>query len=76
MKCDFCSEPATVHITDMSQGKQNVLHLCRECADKEDGGYHKLQLNVEHIVKGIIAACAGEITGRSEERRVGKECRL
>ena len=63
MKCEFCSEPATVHITDMSQGKHDVLHLCGKCAEKEDGGIHTLQLNVEHIVSGIIAAHAGELTG-------------
>ena len=63
MKCEFCSEPATVHITDMSQGKYHVLHLCGKCAEKEDGGYHKLQWNVEQIVKSIIAASAGELTG-------------
>ena len=63
MKCEFCSEPATVHITDMSQGKYNVLHLCGNCAEKEEGGHHKLQSNVEQIVKGIIAACAGESVG-------------
>jgi protein arginine kinase activator len=63
MKCEFCSEPATVHITDMSSGKYHVLHLCEECAGKENVGPFKMQLTVEQIVKGIIAAYAGEQTG-------------
>jgi protein arginine kinase activator len=63
MKCDFCSEPATVHITDMSQGKYRVLHLCGGCAEKEKNGELKQHLNVEHIVKKIIAAFAGELAG-------------
>jgi len=63
MKCDFCSESATVHITDMSNGKYRVLHLCSGCAEKEKQGDLKQQLNVEQIVKGIIAAYAGDLVG-------------
>lgn len=63
MKCDFCSEAATVHITDMSSGKYRVLHLCGGCAEKEKNGDLTQQLNVENIVKGIIAAYAGELVG-------------
>ena len=63
MKCDFCSETASVHITDMSNGKYRVLHLCSGCAEKEKSGKPKEQLNVEQIVKGIIAAYAGELVG-------------
>jgi protein arginine kinase activator len=63
MKCDFCSEKATVHITDKSSGKFRELHLCGDCAEKEKSGDLKKQLDVENIVKGIIAAYAGEVVG-------------
>ena len=63
MKCEFCSETATVHITDMSHGKYRVLHLCVACAEREKSGELKEQLNVGQIVKGIIAAYAGELVG-------------
>jgi protein arginine kinase activator len=63
MKCDFCSEAATVHITDMSGGKLRELHLCGTCAEKEKNGDLKSQLSVEQFVKGIIAAYAGELVG-------------
>ena len=63
MKCEICSEPATVHITDMSQGKYRVLHLCGDCAEKERHGELKEHAQVENIVKGIIAAFAGELVG-------------
>ncbi len=66
-KCDFCSEPATVHITDLSHGKHQVLHLCGSCADKERATHLKPQLKVEQIVKGIIAAYAGQSTGEMAE---------
>ena len=72
MKCKFCSEPATVHVTDMSKGKYQVLHLCEGCAEREKTGqFHaqkseaELELNPQQmeIVKGIIAAYAGELVG-------------
>lgn len=63
MKCDFCSEAATVHITDMSGGKLRELHLCGNCAEKEKSCDTKSQLSVEQFVKGIIAAYAGELAG-------------
>ncbi len=63
MKCDFCSEPATVHITDMSKGTHRVLHLCDGCAEQEKGGNLKAGSKIENIVKGIIAAFAGEMAG-------------
>ena len=61
MKCNFCSEAATVHITDMSNGKCRDLHLCQECARKEKHHEPKPQFGLEQIVKGIIAAYAGEL---------------
>jgi len=63
MKCEFCAEPATVHITDMSKGKYRVLHLCGGCAEKGKQGELKEQHEVENIVKGIIAAFAGDLSG-------------
>jgi protein arginine kinase activator len=61
MKCDFCTETATVHITDMSGGKFRELHLCEACSEKEKHGSLKSQVSVEHFVKGIISAFAGEL---------------
>ena len=63
MKCEFCSEPATVHITDMSKGTYRVLHLCDGCAEKEQSGELTPQSKIENIVKGIIVAFAGELVG-------------
>ncbi len=32
MKCQFCDNPASVHLTDIVQGKKREMHLCEGCA--------------------------------------------
>lgn len=32
MKCQICENPATVHLTDISNKKKRELHLCERCA--------------------------------------------
>ena len=34
MKCHRCSNPATLHITEIIQGVAHELHLCEECAQQ------------------------------------------
>jgi len=35
VKCQSCSNPATVHLTDIVDGKKRVTHLCQGCAEKQ-----------------------------------------
>ena len=35
MKCQSCSNPATVHLTDIVAGQKKELHLCQACAEQE-----------------------------------------
>src|SRR4051812_5981188 len=32
MKCQKCERPATFHITELTGGKPQELHLCEDCA--------------------------------------------
>lgn len=34
MKCDQCDNPASVHLTQVLNGKMQKLHLCESCAQK------------------------------------------
>lgn len=36
MKCQFCDNPATVHLTDIVNKKKRELHLCERCARKHN----------------------------------------
>ena len=35
MKCEFCSNPATIHVTRIVQKKKRELHLCQACAQEK-----------------------------------------
>ncbi len=36
MKCQFCPNPATVHLTDIINQKKREMHLCDACAREPD----------------------------------------
>ena len=36
MKCQFCDNPATVHLTDIVNKKKREVHLCEACARKHN----------------------------------------
>ncbi|HUB27576.1 MAG TPA: UvrB/UvrC motif-containing protein [Tepidisphaeraceae bacterium] len=36
-KCDKCSKQATVHLTEIQNGKTVIRHLCEQCAAQGDG---------------------------------------
>ncbi len=59
MKCQSCgSNPATVHLTDIVQGKKKQLHLCQTCAE----GQHLIQqqeLNLPAILETLIGQHVG-----------------
>ncbi len=37
MKCDNCNKPATVHLTEIRNGKKVEKHLCEQCAAQAEG---------------------------------------
>jgi protein arginine kinase activator len=53
VKCQYCSNPATVHLTDIVNKKKKELHLCKECAEKKDL-LKDHELNLSAIVQTLI----------------------
>ncbi len=55
MKCQFCDNPAMVHLTDIIHKKKREMHLCEECARE-----HNLipdaqaELNVPALLQFLI----------------------
>src|SRR5262249_36903990 len=35
MKCQSCSNPATIHLTNIINGHKHVVHLCQGCAAQQ-----------------------------------------
>src|SRR5437899_2121081 len=36
VKCQFCNNQATVHVTDIANKRKRELHLCEKCARKHN----------------------------------------
>jgi protein arginine kinase activator len=58
VKCQFCSKPATVHLTDIVQNQKKEVHLCQACAEQ-----HQLikqqELNLPAILQHLIGQHLG-----------------
>jgi protein arginine kinase activator len=53
MKCQNCSNPATVHLTDIVNKQKKELHLCQACAEKQQLLKHQ-ELNLPAILEALI----------------------
>jgi protein arginine kinase activator len=61
VKCQLCSNPATVHLTNIIEGQKQKLHLCQECAEKQ----HLIQqddLNLSTILQTVIGQHVGPVS--------------
>ena len=61
MKCQFCSNPATVHLTDIINGHKKETHLCQACAEKKHL-LHQQELNLSAILQSVIGPHIGALT--------------
>jgi len=61
VKCQSCSNPATVHLTDIVDGKKRETHLCQECAEKAQLLKNQ-ELNLSAIVQTVIGPHLGQPT--------------
>ncbi|HZT81302.1 MAG TPA: UvrB/UvrC motif-containing protein [Gemmataceae bacterium] len=73
MKCQACNaNPATVHLTDIVNQHKKELHLCQECAEKQQF-LKQQELNLPAILQTLI----GHHVGRQSDelaRLVCPEC--
>lgn len=52
MKCDKCTKKATVHLTEIVDGKVMEMHLCEECA-KEQSQHMEQQFGLADLLAGL-----------------------
>ena len=50
-KCDKCDKPASIHLTDIADGKKSEVHFCEECAVAE--GLVKAALPLNQLLQGL-----------------------
>jgi protein arginine kinase activator len=62
MKCQSCSNPATVHITTIEKtGQKKVLHLCQACAEQQQL-VKQQELNLPAILQTLIGQHVGPLS--------------
>jgi protein arginine kinase activator len=61
MKCDTCNRTATVHLTEIRNGKQVEKHLCEECAAQSEGmpGLMKGHTPINELLTNFVMAHSG-----------------
>ena len=52
MKCDKCTKKATVHLTEIVDGKVMEMHLCEECA-REQSSHMEQQFGLADLLAGL-----------------------
>ena len=58
VKCQFCSNPATVHLTDIVDLQKKELHLCQSCAEQHQL-VQKQEINLPAILQNLIGQHLG-----------------
>ncbi len=61
MKCQTCEQPATVHFTNIVNGKKQELHLCQSCSE-EQNLIKDQELNLSMILQTVIGQNVGATT--------------
>jgi protein arginine kinase activator len=61
VKCQLCSNVATVHLTSIVNGQKSERHLCQKCAEKEQAIQNQ-ELNLPAILHSIIGQHVGPMT--------------
>ena len=52
MKCDKCSKKATVHLTEIVDGKAAEMHLCEDCA-RDQSQHMEQQFGLADLLAGL-----------------------
>ena len=64
MKCQYCSSPATVHVTKIVNKQRQELHLCQACAGKHATPAAELSLSsiLQSLIGQHVSAVAEELS--------------
>ena len=66
LKCDNCNKPATVHLTEIRNGKKIEKHLCEQCAAQSEGLPVKSHTPINELLTNFVMAHSGLQKGQQE----------
>lgn len=70
MKCDNCNNAATVHLTEIRNGKKIEKHLCEMCAAQNEGLPVKAHTPINELLTNFVMAHSG----LAKEQQQGQAC--
>jgi protein arginine kinase activator len=76
MYCQICQKnEATIHLTEITDGLRNEMHLCEDCA-QEEGIAVKSHLPINELLSSLLATQPSddELLGDSEQKAVCPHC--
>jgi protein arginine kinase activator len=59
LKCDNCNKQATVHLTEIRNGKKIEKHLCEQCAAQNEGLPVKSHTPINELLTNFVMAHSG-----------------
>lgn len=65
-KCDKCDRPATIHLTEIIEGKKIEKHLCEQCATQE-GIAVKANVPISQLLEDFVLQSAPSEPGPVEQ---------
>lgn len=71
-KCDVCGAPATVHLTQIVEGKIHKVHLCEKCAGKSKVAELPILKFTEMLAKTLASGGKKASQEISETEAVGR----
>ena len=69
LKCDNCNKPATVHLTEIRNGKKIEKHLCEQCAALNEGLPVKSHTPINELLTNFVMAHSG-----LQNKEIGTTC--
>ncbi len=71
-KCDICGAPATVHLTQIVDGKMHKVHLCEKCAAKSKVAELPILKFTEILAKTLAAGGKKATQELSDPEDIGR----
>jgi protein arginine kinase activator len=66
MKCETCNKQATVHLTEIKNGKKIEKHLCEQCAAQSEGLTPKSHMPINELLTNFVMNHTGLATKPQE----------